>query len=250
MLLGMTVQSDGKTLNRPEFGHYKNKQKKKTPQQIGALLNKFFADTRLLLFCFLCGLLCFLCHSESPLSNDCPQMKREGIVCVWRTFPCISYTSDVRKSQDIFARICGAKNLFGRSGSECAAVITFARKDLEPFATNADFESVVINLAFAFGSKSEGVLIASFFGDAGVELVEGIALSAVINIAAGVFGIADEAREFAIEVTAASGNGIYGNIITEQAGQSFVVAVGVELRAILTIADQKNNFTAFAGTFF
>lgn len=122
--------------------------------------------------------------------------------------------------------------------------------DFEAVAANADFEGVVIDFAFALGSKRKRVLVAGLFGDAGIELLEGVAFGAEVNIAAGILGIADQAGEFAIEVAAAGGDGVDGDVGAKQSSESFVVFVGVELGAVLAIADEQDYFAAITGAVF
>ena len=86
------------------------------------------------------------------------------------------------------------------------------------------------------------------FGDARIEFFKGVALRAVVDVAAGILGVADEAGEFAVEVTAASRDGVDGNVVAKKFGEGVVVRVIVEFCAILPIADEKDDFAT--ATFF
>ncbi len=105
---------------------------------------------------------------------------------------------------------------------------------------------MIVNLTFAFRRKSKSVLIARLFGDPGIEFFKCIALRAVVDVSARVIGIVDQAIELAVEIGGAGGHTVDANIGAKKGCQSFIVAVVVELCAILPIANQQNYFAAVA----
>ncbi len=107
---------------------------------------------------------------------------------------------------------------------------------------------MVIDLALAFRSKSQRVLIASLFCNTRVEFFKRIASHSVINVAAGILGIVDQPRELAVEIARAGCNGIDRDVVAKKLRKGLVVTVGVEFRAILAVADQQDNFPAIART--
>ncbi len=83
------------------------------------------------------------------------------------------------------------------------------------FAPYSDFQRVVIDLALAFRSKSQRVLIARLFRDSRVEFFKRIASHAVINVSPGVLGIVDQPRELAVEIARAGSNGIDRDVVAK-----------------------------------
>jgi len=65
---------------------------------------------------------------------------------------------------------------------------------------------VVVDFAIPTWRKGQGVLVAGLLGDAGIEILEGLALRAKKHLATGIVGIFDEPAEFPLKVGAANGH--------------------------------------------
>lgn len=125
-------------------------------------------------------------------------------------------------------------------------VVAFASKDGEAFTTHADFNSVVIlGFVVATGIVAQSVLVTGLFGNAGVEIFEGIAFRGVEDIAASIVGVRLETGEFALVEAAADSKAVNGNSVAEKLFNGVVVGVVIAL-AVFTVGDQKNYFAAVA----
>ena len=100
------------------------------------------------------------------------------------------------------------------------------------------------------GRIGQSVLIAGLFGDAGVELFHGGALGGEVDVAAGIVSVVHQAAEAALEIGAADGHAVDGDVVAQQFLDGFFIAVGVGADAVGSIGDQENNFAAFAAAIF
>ena len=128
-----------------------------------------------------------------------------------------------------------------------AGVVTFAGVYGEAFALHADFDGVIVESAIrSGGGLGQGVLIAGFFGDAGIEFFHGAALGSKVDIASGVMGVIDQAAEAAFEIGAADGDAIDGDAVTQQFFYGGFVIVGVGSYSVGAIGNQENHLAALA----
>src|ERR1700719_2211717 len=128
-----------------------------------------------------------------------------------------------------------------------AGVVAFAGVDGETFALYANFDGVIIERAIRSGWRiGESVLIAGFFGYAGIEFFHGGALGGEVHVASGVMGIIDEAAEAAFEIGAADGHAINGDAITQQLFYGGFVVVGIGSNSVGAVGNEKNDFAALA----
>src|ERR1700693_3769138 len=126
-------------------------------------------------------------------------------------------------------------------------VVAFAGVYGETFALHANFDGVIIErLIGSRGRIGQSVLIAGFFGDAGIELFHSAALGGEVHVASGVVGVIDEAAEAAFEIGAADGDAVDGDAITQQFFYGGFVVVGVGSYSVGAIGNQKNHLAAFA----
>lgn len=138
-------------------------------------------------------------------------------------------------------------------GWECAellgtgnGVIAFAGEDREAFATNTDFNCVVILGAIvAARVVAERVLVAGLFGDAGIKTFKRIAFGGVEGVAAGVVRVGLQARKFAVQKTTADTETINRNTVAEKVLNGVAVSVAIGF-AVLAVGDQENHFAAIA----
>src|SRR5260221_1614023 len=135
--------------------------------------------------------------------------------------------------------------LLGRFG-ECAAVIALAGKNRQAVAPDANFDGVVVHRALALGRIRQGVLVAGLFRDARIKFREGVLPGAVVNVAASIARVADQAVELSLKVGTARGYAVDADFLAQQLRLGFVIAVSVELRAVLAVGNQEDDLAAFA----
>src|ERR1700693_174704 len=131
-----------------------------------------------------------------------------------------------------------------RSGS---GVVAFASVDSEAFALHAHFDGVIVEGAIRSGRGiGQGVLVASFFGDARIQFFHGGALGGEVHVSSGVMGVIHQAAEAAFEIGAADSDAIDGNTVTQQFFYGGLVIVGIGPDSVGTVGNQKNDLAALA----
>src|SRR5258708_5733280 len=105
----------------------------------------------------------------------------------------------------------------------------------------------------AAGRIGEGVLVAGFLGDAGVQLFQIVALGGVINIATSIMRIPGKSIQL-VEL-AVDKNGAYAdtkdrNVVTQKLLEDDVVLVGVEFRIVHAIGDENDYLAALPTAIF
>src|ERR1700722_6663128 len=130
-------------------------------------------------------------------------------------------------------------------------VVAFTGVDGEAFALHADFDGVIVERATrsSWGIR-QGVLIAGFFSDAGIEFFHGAALGGEVDVASTVVGVIDEAAETAFEIGAADGHAVDGDLVTQQFFYGGLVIVGVGSDSVNSVGDEENDLAALAAAVF
>src|ERR1700726_244833 len=130
-------------------------------------------------------------------------------------------------------------------------VVAFAGVDGEAFALHADFDGVIVEGAIRSGwGIGQRVLIAGFFGDAGIEFFHSAPLGREVHVSSGVMGVIDKAAEAAFEVGAADGDAIHGDAVTQQLFHGGLVVVGIGSYSVGTVGNQENHFATLAAAIF
>src|SRR5271157_4663266 len=93
--------------------------------------------------------------------------------------------------------------LFGRFAGEHSLVVALAGEDGQALAAYTHLQGMVVGLALAMGLEGQRVWVAGLLGDAGIEILERLALRAIKHIATGIVGIFLQAVEFPLKVGAA-----------------------------------------------
>src|ERR1700730_4329776 len=123
-----------------------------------------------------------------------------------------------------------------------AGVVAFAGIDGEAFALHAHFDGVIVEGAIRFGWRvGQGVLIAGFFGDAGIEFFHGAALGGEGHVAACVMGVVDNTAEAAVEIGAADGDAVDGDAVSQQFFYGGLVVVGIGSYSVGAVGNQENH---------
>src|ERR1700692_1792289 len=132
-----------------------------------------------------------------------------------------------------------------------ARVVAFAGVDGEAFALHAHFDGVIVERAIRSGwGIGQRVLIAGFFGNAGIEFFHGGALGGEVHVASGVMGVIDQAAEAAFEIGAADGHAIDGDAVTQQFFYGGLVIVSIGSDSVGTVGNQENDLAALAAAIF
>ena len=91
---------------------------------------------------------------------------------------------------------------------------------------------------------SQRVFVAGLFGDLGIELFDVGAGGRVINVAAGIVGIVDQAREFVFREAAADRQAVDRDVVVEKGSERVLVGDVVELGSVYAVRNDEDNFTA------
>src|ERR1700687_5055644 len=132
--------------------------------------------------------------------------------------------------------------LFLREIDERTCVVAPAGLDGDGSSCRANFYLVVSRVAVvASGHVGQGVLMAGLFRDLGIESFQGAASRGVVDVAAGVARVIDEAGKFARGNAAADGQAVDGDVVVEEGFKGAGVSVVVELATVHAIGDQEDN---------
>ena len=94
------------------------------------------------------------------------------------------------------------------------------------------------------GHVGERVFVAGFLGDLRVELFDFGAVSGVVDVAAGIVGIAGEALEFAFGEAVADSQAVDGDVVEKQGLQRVLIGEAIELRAVYAVGNDEDDFAA------
>ena len=136
-----------------------------------------------------------------------------------------------------------------REIDERTSVVAPAGLDGDGSSCGANFYPVVSRVAVvASGHVGQGVLVAGLFRDLGIEPFHGTASGGVVDVAAGVARVIDEAGKFARGKAAADGQAVDGDVVVKEGIEGVCVGVVVELRAVHAIGDQEDDLAATCST--
>ena len=91
---------------------------------------------------------------------------------------------------------------------------------------------------------SQRVFVAGFFGDLRIELFDVGASGRVINVAPGIVGIVDQAREFVFGEAASDRQAVDRNVVVKKGSQRVLVGDVVELWSVYAIGNDEDHFAA------
>src|SRR5208337_539359 len=217
--------------------------KAKRPDQARALHQNKLAGPRLfpLLHRLLSRLLGFF-HSRCS-----PSIVRRSVL-FWERSACNVPSSPLASVYGCARRVSSGipwkmerRRLFGGFAGERSLVVALAGKDGQTLAAHTNLQGMVVVLALAVGLKGQSVLVAGLLGDAGIEILEGLARGAKKHFAAGIVGIFFEAAEFPLKVSAAHSHTVDRDPLAQQLGARFVIFVGIKLGAIFPVRNKKDN---------
>src|ERR1700732_2863129 len=128
-----------------------------------------------------------------------------------------------------------------------AGVVAFAGIYGEAFTLHADLDGVVVERAIGSGwGIGQGVLIAGFFGDAGIEFFHGAALGREVDVASGIVSVIDQSTEAALEIGTADGHAVYGDLVAQQFFYGGLVIVSIGSDSVGAVGNEEDDLAALA----
>jgi hypothetical protein len=150
-----------------------------------------------------------------------------------------------RVSHDLAESMSASPTLLLREIDERTSVVAPAGLDGDGSSCGANFYPVVSRVAVvALGHVGQGVLVAGLFRDLGIEPFHGTASRGVVDVAARVAPVIDEAGKFARGNDADDGQAVDGDVVVKEGIEGVGVGEVVELGAVHAIGDQEDDLAA------